>query len=256
MPKIALIQDGTEVARQWVADVAASFERSCALLSESDVEEYSLRVFTDEAVGSLLDGVDVAVGPRTRLGVVGPNGVGKTTLLRLLAGLDQPDRGGVTTTPPELRVGYLAQEPERSETETVLEALGRRTGVTAAEWTLESAAVDLAEQRPGAAACASCPMAARRAATAPSRSATGAARRPHASWCLPTRAGSAARRLRTPILATVPAAPPEREFVWPHSGLDPTSTCRHGHFSAGAQPRLTPPAPSAQNTAPHTSLPR
>ena len=62
----------------------------------------------------MLDGVDVSVGPRTRLGVVGPNGVGKTTLLRLLAGLDRPDRGSVTRTPPNARVGYLPQEPERS----------------------------------------------------------------------------------------------------------------------------------------------
>jgi len=58
---------------------------------------------------TVLDAVDVAVGPRTRLGVVGPNGVGKTTLLRLLAGIDRPDRGTVTRTPPSLRVGYLPQ---------------------------------------------------------------------------------------------------------------------------------------------------
>src|ERR1700745_4120295 len=77
---------------------------------------------------TVLDHVDVAVGPRTRLGVVGPNGVGKTTLLRLLAGIDPPDRGSVVKMPPDLRVGYLPQEPDRSD-ETVLAALARRTGV-------------------------------------------------------------------------------------------------------------------------------
>ena len=81
---------------------------------------------------AVLDGVDVSVGPRTRLGVVGPNGVGKTTLLRLLAGLDRPDRGSVTRTPPNARVGYLPQEPERSAHESLLDFLGRRTGVHAA----------------------------------------------------------------------------------------------------------------------------
>src|SRR5437868_773152 len=77
---------------------------------------------------TVLDGVDVSIGPRTRLGVVGPNGVGKTTLLRLLAGIDQPDRGTVTSTPPSVRVGYLPQEPERGD-EPLLEFLRRRTGV-------------------------------------------------------------------------------------------------------------------------------
>ena len=57
---------------------------------------------------TVLDGVDVTVGPRTRLGVVGPNGVGKTTLLRLLAGLDRPDRGSVTRTPPNAARGLPA----------------------------------------------------------------------------------------------------------------------------------------------------
>jgi len=91
---------------------------------------------------TVLDAVDVAVGPRTRLGVVGPNGVGKTTLLRLLAGIDLPDRGTVTRTPPSLRVGYLPQEPDRGD-ETLLAFLGRRTGVTAAEAELERAATAL-----------------------------------------------------------------------------------------------------------------
>jgi ATPase subunit of ABC transporter with duplicated ATPase domains len=93
---------------------------------------------------SVLDGVDVTVGPRTRLGVVGPNGVGKTTLLRLLAGLDHADGGTITRTPPSLRVGYLPQEPDRGADETLLEFLGRRSGVTAAEAELERAAAGLA----------------------------------------------------------------------------------------------------------------
>ncbi len=93
---------------------------------------------------TVLDGVDVTVGPRSRLGMVGPNGVGKTTLLRLLAGLDQADRGTVVRTPPHARVGYLPQEPERSADETLLELLGRRSGVSGAEAALERAAAGLA----------------------------------------------------------------------------------------------------------------
>src|SRR3954447_8322523 len=93
---------------------------------------------------TVLDGIDVSVGPHTRLRVVGPNGVGKTTLLRVLAGIDRPDRGGVRSAPPTLRVGYLPQEPERGD-ETLLDFLGRRTGVTAAEHELERAAAALGD---------------------------------------------------------------------------------------------------------------
>src|SRR5436190_360201 len=82
---------------------------------------------------TVLDGVDVTVGPRTRLGVIGPNGVGKTTLLRLLAGVERSDRGAVTCTPPTLSVGYLPQEPDRSDEETLAEFLARRAGVAGAE---------------------------------------------------------------------------------------------------------------------------
>src|SRR4051812_6244775 len=101
-------------------------------------------VAREHGAHTVLDGVDVSIGPRTRLGVVGPNGVGKTTLLRVLAGEERPDRGSVTATPPTLQVGYLAQEPERRD-ETVLSYLSRRTGVTAAEAELERAAAALAD---------------------------------------------------------------------------------------------------------------
>ncbi|MFI5046674.1 MAG: ABC-F family ATP-binding cassette domain-containing protein [Acidimicrobiia bacterium] len=91
----------------------------------------------------VLDGVSCAIGPGTRLGVVGANGVGKTTLLRSLAGLDAPDGGVVSRTPASLRVGYLPQVHEARADETVLEFLARRSGVTAATDDLERAAAAL-----------------------------------------------------------------------------------------------------------------
>jgi ATPase subunit of ABC transporter with duplicated ATPase domains len=57
--------------------------------------------------------VSLTVGAGSRIGVVGPNGVGKTTLLRLLAGLEEPERGRVRVSPPGLSVGYLPQEFDR-----------------------------------------------------------------------------------------------------------------------------------------------
>jgi ATPase subunit of ABC transporter with duplicated ATPase domains len=93
----------------------------------------------------ILDHVTVSVGPRTRLGVVGPNGVGKSTLLRVLAGLQEPDAGRVERAPASLQVGYLSQEPDATPGETVRAYLARRTGVAAAGAELDRLTASLAE---------------------------------------------------------------------------------------------------------------
>src|SRR3954454_22306891 len=85
----------------------------------------------------VLDAVSLSVGPRSRLGVVGPNGIGKTTLLRVLAGLERPDGGVVERAPATLTVGYLPQETDALPHETLLAYLARRTGVAAAEAELD-----------------------------------------------------------------------------------------------------------------------
>ena len=58
----------------------------------------------------ILDQVTITIGPKARIGLVGPNGVGKTTLLRIVAGVEVPDSGTVTRAPQRLTVGYLEQE--------------------------------------------------------------------------------------------------------------------------------------------------
>ena len=58
----------------------------------------------------VLAGLSLSVTPSSRIGVVGPNGIGKSTLLRLLAGAEEPDAGAITREPPDLSVAYLVQE--------------------------------------------------------------------------------------------------------------------------------------------------
>ncbi|MFV5997010.1 ABC-F family ATP-binding cassette domain-containing protein [Streptomyces sp. NPDC056231] len=55
----------------------------------------------------VLDGVSLTASPGHRIGLIGENGVGKSTLLRVLAGVDEPDAGSVTR-PGDL--GFLHQE--------------------------------------------------------------------------------------------------------------------------------------------------
>jgi len=93
----------------------------------------------------VLADISLSVGPQARVGVTGPNGVGKSTLLRLLAGIDAPDAGSIALDPASGTVGYLAQEHQRVPGETVRAHLTRRTGARAAEDELTAAAAALAD---------------------------------------------------------------------------------------------------------------
>jgi ATPase subunit of ABC transporter with duplicated ATPase domains len=95
----------------------------------------------------VLEQVTLTIGPKARFGLVGPNGVGKTTLLRLVAGLEQPDAGTVARAPEGLTVGYLAQERSPQGGVSVLESLARQTGIEDAERELEETARALAAGR-------------------------------------------------------------------------------------------------------------
>lgn len=58
----------------------------------------------------ILNGVDLAFYPGAKIGVVGSNGSGKSSLLKIMAGIDN-DFDGVARPKPGAKIGYLAQEP-------------------------------------------------------------------------------------------------------------------------------------------------
>jgi ABC transport system ATP-binding/permease protein len=68
----------------------------------------------------LFEGVTLSVAPGEKVGLLGRNGSGKTSLLRILAGHQEPD-GGEVSAPKGLRIGYLPQEFELDGTRTVRE---------------------------------------------------------------------------------------------------------------------------------------
>ncbi|GAA0396475.1 hypothetical protein GCM10010357_16970 [Streptomyces luteireticuli] len=96
----------------------------------------------------VLDGVCLTASPGHRIGLIGENGVGKTTLLRVLAGTDEPDSGSVVR-PPDL--GFLHQEMPCAAGATIADALDdalRETREIVAE--LDLLAQDLARTPEGA----------------------------------------------------------------------------------------------------------
>jgi ABC transport system ATP-binding/permease protein len=73
---------------------------------------------------ALLDHAQFALETKERVGLIGRNGAGKSSLLRILAGLEKPD-DGVLQVQNGLRLVYVAQEPVLVDTDTVFEAVCR-----------------------------------------------------------------------------------------------------------------------------------
>lgn len=71
----------------------------------------------------VLDHVSFVLNQGDRAGLIGPNGCGKTTLLRILTGQLVPDEGAVQVTPQTARAIYLAQAPEFPPNATVRDVL-------------------------------------------------------------------------------------------------------------------------------------
>jgi ATPase subunit of ABC transporter with duplicated ATPase domains len=101
-----------------------------ARLGKDVFDLHRARLEVGDPPRTLLDGIDWSIGPGVRIGLVGVNGTGKTSVLRLLAGEMQPTSGtvkrGLT-----LRIGHLSQAlKEVDGAERVIDAVESRRRVT------------------------------------------------------------------------------------------------------------------------------
>jgi len=80
----------------------------------------------------ILDDVTLSFYPGAKIGVVGPNGMGKSTLLKIMAGIEEVSNGDARLT-PGYRVGILQQEPPLDDDKTVLENISQAFGETIAK---------------------------------------------------------------------------------------------------------------------------
>ena len=76
---------------------------------------------------TLFENISLSVLERERLGIIGPNGTGKSTLLRMLAGFDEPDSGSITRR-KSLRVSVVDQSLPENSSGTALELAREAAG--------------------------------------------------------------------------------------------------------------------------------
>ena len=90
-------------------------------------------------IHTVLQEISFNISAGERIGLIGPNGCGKTTLLRILAGEERPDSGTVVQTHPNLRIGYLTQGLSLDPSLSIVEVCA-----PASSQDLETAIIELA----------------------------------------------------------------------------------------------------------------
>lgn len=90
----------------------------------------------------LLDDTSFSISEGEKVGLIGVNGTGKSTLLKIVAGVEDADGGSISRR-RNLTAAYLAQNPKFREGDTILESIARSSKVTGADWDMERQAKTL-----------------------------------------------------------------------------------------------------------------
>ncbi|MDE7375763.1 MAG: ATP-binding cassette domain-containing protein, partial [Muribaculaceae bacterium] len=76
---------------------------------------------------SLFDNISYVINPRDKIALVGKNGAGKSTMLKIIAGLQQPTSGTVSA-PADITIGYLPQQMELADSTSVIDEARKAFG--------------------------------------------------------------------------------------------------------------------------------
>lgn len=91
------------------------------------------KAFTDKI---LFENADFSINENEKVGVIGINGTGKSTLLKIMAGIEEPDSGEVIKG-NNVVIKYLPQNPVFEKEDTILDAVIKRNTTKENEWTIE-----------------------------------------------------------------------------------------------------------------------
>ncbi|MDE6541661.1 MAG: ATP-binding cassette domain-containing protein, partial [Muribaculaceae bacterium] len=95
---------------------------------------------------SLFDNINYVINPRDKIALVGKNGAGKSTMLKIIAGLQRPTSGSVAV-PQGVTIGYLPQQMVLEDTLTVKEEVRKAfSHIDAMQAELDAMSAELAER--------------------------------------------------------------------------------------------------------------
>ena len=93
----------------------------------------------------LFDEASFAINEQEKVGIIGVNGTGKTTLLKMVVGLEEPEKGTITRA-NHIVIRYLSQNPIFDEGATALECVMKNNLTSDNEWSLESEAKSMLQR--------------------------------------------------------------------------------------------------------------